>query len=490
MTTTVPDAARSDGRVAWSPVIHRIVRTIRTRQLFAQGHHLLVAVSGGPDSVALLWILNRLRPSWRLRLTAVHFNYGLRGAESDGDQESVEALCRRLEIPLRTEPLRVDKQVRGMSLQAAAREMRYHAMMTMARTCGADRVAVGHTADDQAETVLLWILRGAGLTGLSGMPATRDGVVVRPLYETRRKDVHAYLQAEGVPFRRDSSNDSPVYVRNRVRHEVIPALERVAPSAVETVCRLADLCREDDRFLEEHVAALSEENIARLPDGGSTIERSFLQRLPRPAQRRVIRNLCRGTDAQRRPPSLRAVERLLRLAAKGTTVSDPKLVPAGVRVEKDRLYFLPPEAPTRSRVRPGRVAPSVLTVPGAVRWEATGQRIEARRLPRRSVRRSTGDLNGIAVDADRISAPLVVRSWEPGDRFFPLGMNGRSKKLQDFFTDLKVSGEDRMRIPVVAAPEGIVWIVGYRQDGRWVENEATERSLILTVQGSHATEGN
>jgi tRNA(Ile)-lysidine synthase len=363
-------------------------------------------------------------------------------------------------------------------------------MMETVRQCGADRVVVGHTADDQAETVLLWILRGAGLTGLSGMPACRDGVIIRPLYETRRKDVHAYLHDEGVPFRRDSSNDTPVYLRNRVRHEIIPVLQRVAPSAVEVLCRLADICGEDDRYLDKQVAALCAPQIRRLPEGGWSIDRSFLRQLPHAAQRRVVRNLWRQSHAQHQPPSTRSVERLLQIVAGRMPASDIAVSSAGVTVERNCVRFAPSNLQKADCNRTSLTGPTVLTVPGQIIWEGTGQRIQARQLTRKLIQEAGGDRNKIVVDADRIPDALVVRAWKPGDRFCPLGMNGRSKKLQDFFTDLKVPGEDRTRIPVVVAPEGIVWIVGYRQDDRWSVNEATERCVVLTVQDQYAAKEN
>lgn len=486
MMTSVPEATRSVARAVWPSLLHRAVKTIRGRELFDRGQHLLVAVSGGPDSIALLSLLHRLRQSWRLTLTAVHCNYGLRGTESEGDQEFVDTMCRRLEIPLHVRRLDVCARARGTSLQAAARELRYGAMMETAQKCGADRIAVGHTADDQAETVLLWMLRGAGLSGLSGMPAGRNGVIVRPLYETRRRDILAYLHSEGVPYRMDSSNDKPLYLRNRIRQDIIPALQRVSPSAVEALCRLADICGEDDRYLDEQVAAQCERWISRLSDGSRSIDRLFLRQLPRAAQRRVVRNLWRQSDARHRSPSIHSVERLLRIVAGRTTVSDVAISPAGVTVERDCVRFSAPNPRNPSHDRPCRTGPTVLAVPGQLIWEETEQLIRARRLPRTHIQEPARDRSRIVVDADRLSEPLVVRAWEPGDRFCPLGMNGRSKKLQDYFTDLKVSGEDRRRIPVIAAPEGIVWIVGYRQDGRWSADEATERCLVLTVQDRYA----
>lgn len=342
MTLAVPATARKVGGRAWPPLLHRVVKTIRSKGLLDRGQHLLVAVSGGPDSVALLSLLHRLRSSWSLTLTAVHFNYGLRGSESDGDQEFVATFCRELEIPLVTRRLDVRDRARRTSLQVAARDLRYRAMRDIAEECGADRIAVGHTADDQAETVLLWMLRGSGLTGLAGMPALRDGKIIRPLYETKRQDILAYLMRAGLSFRQDSSNAKPLYLRNRIRREVMPILKRLAPSSVEVLCRLADLCREDDRYLDEHLAALCSTRVRQEIEGGWSMERAFVRALPLALQRRLVRDVLRRCDAGRRPASFCAVERILHAVttAKGTfqgmALKSTRLV-----VGKDRAQFIP-----------------------------------------------------------------------------------------------------------------------------------------------------
>ncbi len=476
-------------RWGWPALLHQVVRTIRSRGLVEPGQHLLVAVSGGPDSVALLSLLHRLRPSWSLTLTALHCNYGLRGPESEADQEFVETLCGELKVPLHTRRLKVLAGARRTSLQAAARDLRYRAMTDLAGKCGANRIALGHTADDQAETVLLWMLRGAGMTGLSGMPACRDGQIIRPLYETRRRDILAYLHDAGLSFRRDSSNAKPLYLRNRIRQEILPVLQRVSPSSVEALCRLADICREEDAYLDQQVAALCEARISRSGGGGWTIDRSFLQRVPRPVQRRVVRDLLRRCEASRRSLGLRMVEHILQVATKRGPVARIDVRSIRVVIDQDLVHVMPLENRDGCQDRPSQAGPMVLTVPGQVVWNGTRQLIRAEPLPV-----GPGDVTDlgksrIVVDADHLSGPLVVRAWQPGDRFCPLGMKGRSKKLQDFFTDLKVPVVLRRRIPLVVAPEGIVWVVGYRQDERWTPAAATRRCLVMTVRAGSAEGG-
>ncbi|MBH0203381.1 MAG: tRNA lysidine(34) synthetase TilS [Nitrospira sp.] len=467
---------------AWPPLVHRVVRTVRSRGLFQRGQHIVVAISGGPDSVALLSILHHLRSRWALTLSAVHCNYGLRGAESERDQQFVEAFCQALGVSLHVRRVGLQTDGRKTSLQAEARDLRYRVMQEIAEHCGADRIAVGHTADDQAETVLLWMLRGAGLTGLSGMPAFRDHNVIRPLYETPRQEILAYLCTAGVSFREDSSNVKPHYLRNRVRREVIPILAQLVPSSVDALCRLAEICRVDDRYLDRQMTTLSSSAVERESDGGWKIDRVCLLELPEALQRRCIRNLFRQYDDQLRSPSLRTVDRIIRLASRRGAGS--RLDVQGGRVDVDHRYlrFVPLQGRVVSHAeQPHSGCREFLSVPGALIWAGTGQRLQVQQQACSQLRTPLGK-GRIVVDAERVSQPLMVRSWLPGDRFHPAGMGGHSKKIQDFFTDLKIPIAARSRIPLVVAPEGILWVVGYRQDERWVPTTATKRCLVFTAE--------
>lgn len=468
---------------AWPLLLHRMVRTVRARHLFQPGDHLLVAVSGGPDSVTLLSLLHRLAPSWRLSLAAAHFNYGFRGEESDGDQSFVEELCRRLCVPLTVRRLDVSGYgTRKESRQAAARRARYEALADIAGARGAHRIALGHTADDQTETVLLWLLRGAGMSGLAGMPAAREGTIVRPLYDCTREEILAYLDRTGERYRTDSSNDTLVYRRNRIRHEVLPVLKRMAPSAVPAFCRLADLCRDEDAYMEAQVAAVLRLRLRLGPDGAWAIERDVIRQLPIALQRRVVRALLRRCDLRYRAPSLRYVDMVLQAVAsrrEGILSLSNQL---HLRLSPDSVEW--ERRPQAQIFGTGQGGPAVLLLdgPSSVYWPATGQRIRVEVVSRPGVRDLGDGRSRIVVDAERLSSPWVVRSWRAGDRFHPAGMGGRSKKLQDFFTDCKVPAAIRPTIPVVAAPEGIVWIAGYRQDGRWAVTETTKRCAVLVIE--------
>ncbi|MBX3327224.1 MAG: tRNA lysidine(34) synthetase TilS [Nitrospira sp.] len=477
-------------RTPWPPLVHHVVRTVRSRNLFQPGQHIVVAVSGGPDSVALLSILHQLRSSWNLTLTAVHCNYGLRGNESEEDQRFVETLCHGLAVPLHVRAAHVRTHGRPTSLQAEARDLRYRLMQEISTVCGADRIAVGHTADDQAETVLLWMLRGAGLAGLSGMPAVRDDAVVRPLYEATRQEILTYLRTVGISYREDSSNAKPLYLRNRIRREVIPLLTQLIPSSSHALCRLADLCRADDHYLDQDVAVRTASAVTWGSAGEWTLDRRIFLGFPLPLQRRCLRLLFRQCDAQHRPPSLRTIDRVIRLASTTESMSRLELKSGHVVVTTQSLRFIPvPVGHGCHRQQRDADAPQFpFPVPSELVWSGTGQRLQVQ-IQQYDSRQAPSDRKRILVDADRVSHSLTVRSWLPGDRFCPRGMGGHSKKLQDFFTDVKLPIAARSRTPLVVAPEGILWIVGYRQDERWVPTSSTARCLVITVDSPPLTEG-
>lgn len=477
-------------RIPWPPLLHRVVKTVRARGLFEPGQHLLVAISGGPDSVALLLLLHRLAARWRLRLTAVHFNYGLRGRESDDDQAFVMSLCESLRVPLHTVPLDVRTRPKRVSLQAQAREVRYRVMAQLAEDLGVDRIAVGHTADDQAETILLWMLRGAGLTGLAGMPAERDGKIVRPLYEARRREILAFLDATGHSYRQDSSNRKLIYTRNRIRHEVLPVLSRIAPTAIEALCRMGDLCREDERYLASQVDQVSASLVQTGSDGGYTIHRQRLQAETPAMQRRVLREVFRRVHSMRRAPSVATVEAVRRLLSSKGAGGGHAIGGVRIRLMRHALAIQPAGVALQQPGSKAICQVESVQVPSVIEWAGTGQQIRVQEGSPAEARRFVVSREwAMIVDADRVSQPLHLRSWRAGDRFVPSGMKGRSKKLQDYFVDLKIPSSERGRIPILEAPEGIVGVIGYRPDERFQAQNSTRRCLIVSMDGESTTEG-
>ncbi|MBU6434146.1 MAG: tRNA lysidine(34) synthetase TilS [Nitrospirae bacterium] len=482
-TTIKRPSSRSVARPA---LLTHLVRTVRQQQLFVPGQHLLVAVSGGPDSVALLSLLHRLARSWRLTLTAVHCNFGLRGAESDGDESFVSTFCRERHLPLVIHRPTLVKRRQRSSLQAAARDARYDFMRQLAHDVGADRIVVGHTANDQAETVLMWMLRGAGMAGLAGMPYAREDRIIRPLLAATREEVVTYLGHEGLIYRRDSSNEKPLYHRNRIRKELLPVIMRLAPAAVRVLQRQADLLREDEQYLEQSTKNLMRALVSPDSRGVQRVNRQAFIGLPVALQRRLVRAILRTYDEEARASSVRVVESVRRVFLKGRSESRLSLTQTLVTLDQESVRFSPTiEKDHRDEADSAQGKREVLPlpVPSTIYWARTNQQIHVQLMTRRAAEEvgRAPSQGPVLFDADRFSEPLLVRGWQPGDRFFPHGMKGKSKKLQDFFTDRKVARHEREKVPLLVAPEGILWVVGMRQDERFVVRGGTTRCLVVSV---------
>lgn len=471
--------------VARPVLLTHLIRTVRQQQLFVPGQHLLVAVSGGPDSIALLSLLHRLAKSWRLTLTVVHCNYGLRGAESDGDESFVRDFCQERHLALVIHrPLLVKRRQRS-SLQATARDARYDFMKQLAHEVGADRIVVGHTANDQAETVLMWMLRGAGMTGLAGMPYVRADTVIRPLLASTREEVLAYLEQEGLTYRRDSSNEKPLYHRNRIRQELLPVVTKLAPAAVCLLQRQADVLREDERYLEQVTNDLVRTLVRQDSGGVQRVNRQAFIELPVALQRRLVRTILRTYDEEGRASSLRVVESVRHVFLKGKSGAQLSLQQVLVILEQESVRFRPVGGACKDETGfgHGQSESLRLSVPSTVYWAGTNQQIHVQRMARREAEQGglVPSSHRAVFDADRCSEPLLVRSWRAGDRFVPQGMEGNSKKLQDFFTDRKVPRHRREALPLLVAPEGILWVVGMRQDERFAVRRGTANCLVVSV---------
>jgi len=433
----------------------------------ADGRTLLVGVSGGPDSVALLHALAGLREALPVRLHAAHLDHGLRGRESRADAEYVAGLCERLGVPLISK--RVDvaafRHRLGLSMEDAARRVRYGFFAEAGKKAGARVVLVGHTADDQVETVLLHLLRGSGVAGLAGMealaraPSAGDGeaaplLVGRPLLGVSRRETEAYCAAHRLGPRRDSSNRSPRFLRNRVRRELLPVLRRYNPSIDAALLRLAEQAALTARHLDRQVEQVWP-RLARPEQGAVVLDRAELAALDPALQAHALRRAVAQVKGDLQGIAAAHIRRVAELAAgpAGRSAS----LPGGIRFvtgyERHRLGRRGEAAPAAPALR----GETRLRVPGTT--YAGGWRVRATTEAADAELRSAGCV--ALLDVALARRALVVRSRRPGDRFRPLGM-AQAKKLQDFFVDAKVPREARDAVPLVCADGEIVWVVGYR----------------------------
>ena len=447
-------------------------------RLLSGGEKVVVGVSGGQDSVALLDVLVRLAAELRLGLHVAHLNHQLRGTEADRDEALVRRLAAELGLPCTVErtDVRSEAQARRCSVETAAREVRYAFLERVAASENADRIVVGHTATDTAETVLMNLLRGSGVDGLGGIPPRR-GAIIRPLILCSREDTAEYCRNRRLDYAVDQSNLVADGLRNRVRLHLLPLLQQeYAAGAGATLARLAELARGDaellrvlgERRLRETILEQTGERVV-LDLGGLRHEpEALLRRVVREAMRAVRGHLC-DLDAYRHD----ALVRLIRMEG-GTQRVD--LAP-GLWAERtyDRLVIevgaLPDEPPDV-------VVP--FDVPGRVVVWDLGCIVEGSLIPASGwAGGKPASAHEAALDAGVAGRRLCVRNWRRGDRFRPLGMSGE-KKLQDLFTDEKVPRPERRRVPIVVGESGaIVWVVGHRIDERAKVTPATRQVLLL-----------
>jgi tRNA(Ile)-lysidine synthase len=468
----------------------RVCRTIHRHGLLPSGARVIVAASGGADSTALVCLLRELAPRLDFELVGLaHFNHGLRGGASDADEQFCRELAGRLSIPIDVGSGDVRSAARSSrtSLEDAGRQLRYAFFERALGLLNASHVAVGHTRDDQAETVLLNILRGAGPRGLGGMPARR-GAIVRPLVECSHDELVAWLTRRGQPFREDESNRDPRYLRNRVRHELLPVLAGLAPSIRKVLARLAAISQDDAKLLDRAAAeafgrlAVATPDEVRIDAAGLVAEPPAIgRRVAQLALRNIVGAGFVGFDQ---------ADRLVALA--GGLARGPICCPgarADLAAGQVRLVprrgrrNLEPDPGASSTVNSFRAA---LSTPGEVVLEQ-GLAISS------NLRQWTpgdpilgggeaADRRVAMVDAGLVSG-LSVRFRRPGDRFRPLGLDGR-KTLQDFFVDRKVPRAERARTPlVVDAGDRIVWVAGHGIAEDFRVSDRTRAVVILRLRG-------
>jgi tRNA(Ile)-lysidine synthase len=458
----------------------RVMATLQRRRLCDAGARVIAAVSGGADSVALAHLLMELSAGGRLQLVGIaHLDHRLRGAESDRDAAFCAALSQNLRVPFDVEQISVSEQAvrTGRSIEDAARQVRY-AFLERARVrLGADMIAVGHTRDDQAETVLLRLLRGAGIEGLGAIRPRRQHVI-RPLIDLRHAALVRYLEARGLPWVEDSSNADLQFLRNRVRHELLPWLRaHVSPAVVNLLARTSDLARDDEALL----TALAAERFAAVRQGDAAggrveLDAAGLAEEPPAIARRIVRQALR--EVASKAPSFAHVGAVLRLVEGGR--------PGSVTLPGCHAKLSPGRGVLSIGDVPAESAPGgwthPLPVPGSIELPEARGRMHASTVPQRDGADMSGRGASVMVPAALVPPGLLVRCWAPGDRLRPLGLSGR-KKVQDLFVDRKVPYAERHRVPVVTLPDGrIIWVAGHALSEEFRVTTATSAVVVLNFE--------
>jgi tRNA(Ile)-lysidine synthase len=460
----------------------QVLDYIRAKNLIISGQTLVVAVSGGPDSVCLIYALAALRQELGIELHIAHLNHKLRGKESDADAAYVAGLTKRLKIPatIESRDVRAYRSQRRLTLEEAAREVRYAFLAEVAENAGAERIAVGHTADDHVETVLMHLLRGSGGRGLRGLlPVSRWQIsgrgltVIRPLLELNRKDTIAYCRAHRLRPRIDKSNFLTQPFRNRVRYRLLPGLRAYNLRIREALIRLARASAGDIDFIEYEARRLQSKVIKITPDSVFLEKKTFLALHPA-LQRQLLRSAIESLLGSLKDIESVHIENIIEALEKpaGKVIG----LPFGLNfaIEYDR-YVLAPDAAALCPFPPlERETP--LQVPGKTSlssWQVTASIV----APALTEENENDDFTA-RLDFDRVESPLTVRRRLPGDRFQPLGM-AQLKKLNIFMIDARVPRSWRPRVPIVCSGRHILWVVGFRINERFKVGPDTHNVLKL-----------
>ena len=499
----------------------KVLDFIQRYSLIPPEEIVVVGVSGGADSVCLLHVLAKWRKGLGMKLHVAHLNHQLRGAESEADAEYVSNLAGSLGIPITidSQDVAAYRTERNCSIEEAARELRYAFLARVAKWVGANRIAIGHTRDDQVETVLMHILRGTGITGLCGLapcsPMAYDSqgmswrdsppslraealsvakgqrsnlLVIRPLLDITREETASYCQEHQLAPRIDSSNLSLSFFRNRLRLQLLPLLRQYNPSLDHALLRLADIAKEDNAFIEQQASELWDE-VARQENNAIYLDKKQLASLPIALQRQLLRTAVTELAGDARDIEASHIEAARSLlnkpASKRISLPHGFICQGGydeiVIASTAKQSQLPP---CPFPPLPGEVplkVPGMTVFPG---WKVIAsivrERIDSLSL-RGALSTSEGTCQSNLVadfDLHKTGTELFVRQRRSGDRFQPLGMS-MPKKLHEFMVDAKIPRSWRDHIPIVCSPQQILWIAGWRIDDRVKTTEASKEILRL-----------
>ncbi|MCK4403576.1 MAG: tRNA lysidine(34) synthetase TilS [candidate division Zixibacteria bacterium] len=481
--------------------IEELKRTIYRFGLLKKGDRVVVALSGGPDSVALLHGLLDIQSEFGLKLYVAHLNHKLRGAESDEDERFAKKLAGHLKLKFFSKKIDVKGEAKRkkLGIEESAREIRYRYLENLAVQIKADKIAFGHQADDQAETFLMRLLRGAGGAGLSGIPPKR-GKIIRPLIQIRREEIETFLKANQIPYRLDSSNYLTDYFRNKIRLTLLPKIkEEFNPKIVESLNRTADIISLQQEYIKKKCEQI-------LQDIGIKRKNKMILDLKEFAaydiclQREMIRFSIKQLQGDlnqlvRRIPRLRrgsfeSVDRALNLIHRKKSGKKVKLVAKiWLEVSGNELAFYREEKKKYNYP---------LTLPGEVNLSAGQLSVDSNETQMRSIGKDWGikingeihkgkllsqnlipqNQNTAFLDWEKLKKPFRLRSRRRGDKFKPLGMKG-TKSLADFLIDAKVPRHLRDEVPILTSKGKIVWVVGYRISDEFKVNQKTKKVLKL-----------
>jgi tRNA(Ile)-lysidine synthase len=467
-----------------------VEKTVFVHGMLKPDDSVVIGVSGGPDSVALLHMLFKIAPRFSLRLGVAHLNHCLRQNDSDNDAKFVESLAANLDLPcyVQKRDIRRYQRENRLSLEEAARRVRYEFLDDIAKTHQYNKIALGHHADDNAELVLMNLFRGAGTLGLSGIPPKRDDRIIRPMIMLKRSDIIDFLDQNQLKHVFDRTNADTTHLRNRVRLDLIPVLKTAYnPNISEALNRLSSILRSEEEWIEDVVHPFFDKAVFHVRESHLGLSIPMLNRYHKALQRRVIRMALAKVKGDLRRIGFANIDSIIDLLKKKSPIGKIDL-PDGLRIRRDQdtihIYRSQRRAPDDPRVNDRRDAFSfeyqiekfepvfVKEIKAYIRFAEIG-------IENMPDCRCTGQQANF-FDKDAINLPMVLRNFRPGDAFRPLGVSGR-QKLKKFFIDKKVPRRERITCPILLSCGKIIWVVGHRIDESVKVTPATKNVLKVEL---------
>lgn len=458
-------------------ILDQMMNTINEHQLITVGDKIVVAVSGGPDSVSLLYLLQDLRSKLGIELYGAHLNHKIRGIEAQLDAQYVLNLCESLNIICFVKSIDVEAYGKEYQLtsEQAGRMLRYEFFEEVMKKVGASKIAVAHNKNDQAETVLMRLLRGAGMQGLSAIQHKR-GAVIRPLLDVSRQEIEQYCSDKGLKPRVDQTNLTSIYHRNKVRRELIPYIEEnYNPSVLDSLVKTANILKEDYDYLEKEAQTLYRSLVHFEKKDRLSFSIAALDKLHPAMKARMLRKAGEELLGKGELLSYRQVQNLLELLDKqqtGKAIHLPMDLEAVISY--DKLIF------SKGKKEPTEPFKEPLTVGDTTYIHALKASFELTVVPKESIAKVSKDKFVKHFDYDKVKQPIFVRNRRDGDRFWPLGLSGK-KKLKDFLIDCKVDRDERDLIPLICHGNDIVWVVGYRISEKYKITDRTQQVLSIKL---------
>lgn len=455
-------------------MIQKVAETIKTHGMLKEHDRIIVAISGGPDSVALLNILMTLSEGLHLTLIMAYLNHGLRGSESAMEESFVRQLSQSLSLPLESKTTDIAslqrQDDRGMSIEEIGREERYRFLFDIYKKHSAQKIALGHHFNDQGETILMNFIRGSGLEGLKGISPVRDGIIIRPLIECAKEEILKYLKSRNLSFVFDTSNVQDIYLRNKIRNRLIPEIKEIYnPKFEKGLHNMAQIVRLENDFIKSKTDEAMDAMHIVLSSKKFIIDIPLLLSHHEAIQNRVIKNILQRFSPQKKGISfihIQALRQLILSKNIWSSINLPFCIEA--RREYDELSICQrPNKRIKKRLNMEERKQPIfqcdhIEIPGEVKIREEGLTIKFDFIKSTALREENFKNEAMAfMDYDRINPPLKIRNMIPGDRIQPLGLDG-SQKLKSFFINHKVPRNKRYKIPILVDSQSIIWIVGMR----------------------------